>query len=119
MSDRFGGGNPFGGPFGGGGGGMASMLGGFQQQMQDLQAEAERAEVEGVAGNGLVRVRMNGGQEVLSVHIDPKAAADVELLEDLVRAATNDAIRRAKEVIGEKMMGMAAGMGLPPGLFGG
>ncbi len=114
MSDAFGGGNPF-----GGGGGMANMLGGFQQKMADLQAEAERAEVEGTAGNGLVVVRMNGGQEVLSVKIDPKAAADVELLEDLVRAATNDAIRKAKEVVAEKLMGMAEGMGLPPGMFGG
>lgn len=112
MSDLFGGGGPL-------GGGMAGMLGGFQQQMADLQAEAERAEVEGVSGGGLVVVRMNGGQEVLSVKIDPKAAADVELLEDLIRAATNDAIRRAKEVVAEKLMGMAAGMGLPPGLFGG
>lgn len=113
MSDMFGGGgNPF-------GGGMAGMLGGFQQQMADLQAEAERAEVEGVAANGLVTIKMNGAQEVLAVHIDPKAAADVELLEDLVRAATNDAIRRAKEVVAEKLVGLAAGMGLPPGLFGG
>jgi hypothetical protein len=112
MSDFFGGGNPF------GGGGMANMLGGFKQKMAALQADAERAEVEGVAGKGLVVVRMNGGQEVLSVKIDPKAAADVELLEDLVRAATNDAIRRAKEVVAEKMAGMAQGMGLPPGLFG-
>ena len=115
MSDFFGGGNPFG---GGGMGGMANMLGGFKQKMAALQADAERAEVEGVSGTGLVVVRMNGGQEVLSVKIDPKAAVDVELLEDLVRAATNDAIRRAKEVVGEKMAGMAQGMGLPPGLFG-
>ncbi|MSP56107.1 MAG: YbaB/EbfC family nucleoid-associated protein [Myxococcales bacterium] len=112
MSDLFGGGNPL-------GGGMAGMMGGFQQRMADLQAEAQQVEVDGIAANGLVRVRMNGAQEVLAVHIDPKAAADVELLEDLVRAATNDAIRRAKEVVAEKLLGLAAGMGLPPGLFGG
>jgi DNA-binding YbaB/EbfC family protein len=117
MSDFFGGGNPFG-PNGGGMGGMANMLGGFKQKMEALQADAERSEVEGVAGNGMVVVRMNGGQEVLSVKINPKAAVDVDLLEDLIRAATNDAIRRAKEVVGEKMAGMAQGMGLPPGLFG-
>lgn len=104
--------NPF-------GGGMVGMLGGFQERMAALKAEAERAEVEGSAGNGLVVVRMNGAQEVVSITISPKAAADVELLEDLVRAATNDAVRRSKEVVSQKLMSMAQSMGLPPGLLGG
>lgn len=100
-----------------GGGGMGGLLGGLQQQMKQLQAEAERAEVEGVAANGLVVVRMNGAQEVLSVRIDPKAAADVEMLEDLVRAATNDAVRRSKEAAAAKLSAFAQAMGLPPGLL--
>lgn len=100
-------------------GGMGGLLGGLQQQMADLQAQAEREEVEGVAGNGLVRVRMNGATEVLGVRIDPKVMDDRELLEDLVRAATNDAVRRAKEAVAGKLMGLASAMGLPPGLLGG
>jgi hypothetical protein len=101
---------------GGGAGGMAGILGGLQEQMQQLQAEAEREEVEGTAGNGLVHIRMNGAQEVLSVKIDPKAAADRELLEDLLRAAVNDAVRRSKEATAKKLAGFAQAMGLPPGL---
>lgn len=98
-------------------GGMGGMLGGLQQQMKAVQAEAERAEVEGVAANGLVRVKMNGAQEVLSVHIDPKAQSDRELLEDLVRAATNDAVRRSKAAAADKLAGFARSLGLPPGLL--
>lgn len=100
-----------------GGGDMGGLLGGLQQQMQQLQADAEKEEVDGTAGNGLVVVRMNGAQEVLSVRIDPKAAADRELLEDLVRAAINDAVRRSKEATARKLAGFAQAMGLPPGLF--
>lgn len=102
-------------PFGGMGG-MSGLLGGFQKQMQELQAEAEREEVEASAG-GLVTVRINGAQEVLSVRIDPGAMDDRELLEDLLRAATNDAVRRSKEVVAKKLGTLAAAMGLPPGLL--
>ena len=63
---------------------MGGLLGGLQQQMKAMQEQAERAEVEGVAAGGLVRVRMNGAQEVLAVTIDPKALGDAELLEDPV-----------------------------------
>ena len=97
-------------------GGMGGMLGGLQKQMQALQAEAEREEVEASAG-GLVSVRMNGAQEVLAVRIDPKATEDRELLEDLLRAAINDASRRSKEVVAAKLGQLASSMGLPPGLF--
>lgn len=100
-----------------GGGDMGGLLGGLQQQMQQLQADAEKEEVDGTAGNGLVVIRMNGAQEVLSVRIDPKAAADRELLEDLLRAAVNDAVRRSKEATARKLAGFAQAMGLPPGLF--
>lgn len=100
-----------------GGGDMGGLLGGLQQQMQQLQADAEKEEVDGTAGNGLVVVRMNGAQEVLSVRIDPKAAGDRELLEDLLRAAINDAVRRSKEATARKLAGFAQAMGLPPGLF--
>jgi DNA-binding YbaB/EbfC family protein len=110
MSDAFN-------PFGGGGGGMAGMLGGLQQQMAALQAQAEREEVEGTAGGGLVVIRMNGAQEVISVRIDPKAHADREMLEDLLVVATNDAVRKSKEAAARGLAGLAQSMGLPPGLF--
>ncbi len=103
-------------PFGGLGG-MGGLLGGFQKQMQQLQAEAEREEVEATAGS-LVTVRMNGAQEVLSVRIDPKAMDDRELVEDLLRAATNEAVRRSKQVVAAKLGQLASAMGLPPGLLG-
>lgn len=99
-------------------GGMAGLMGGLKQQMAQLQAEAEKAEVDGTAGGGLVVVRMTGAQEVVSVKIDDKAMADRELLEDLLRAATNDAVRRSKEAGAARLAQFAASMGLPPGLLG-
>lgn len=98
-------------------GGMGGLLGGFRQQMEAMKAEAEKAEVEGTAGGGLVGVRMNGAQEVLAVRIEAKALEDRELLEDLVRAATNDALRRSREVVAQKLGALAAAMGLPPGML--
>ena len=106
-------------PYGmGGGGGMAGMLGGLKEQMKQMQAEAEKVEVDGAAGGSMVVVRMNGGQEVLSVRIDPKVLGDRELCEDLVRAATNDAVRRSKEASAAKLAEFMQRMGLPPGLLG-
>ncbi|MDP2313659.1 MAG: YbaB/EbfC family nucleoid-associated protein [Pseudomonadota bacterium] len=95
---------------------MGGLLGGFQKQMAELQAQAEREEVEATAG-GLVTVRMNGAQEVLSIRIDPKAMDDRELVEDLLRAATNEAVRRSKDLVAQKLGQLAASMGLPPGLL--
>lgn len=100
-----------------GGGDMGGLLGGLQQQMQSLQAEAEKEEIEGMAGGSMVVVRMNGAQEVLAVRIDPRAMGDRELLEDLLRAATNDAVRRSKETTARKLAAFAQSMGLPPGMF--
>ena len=105
-------------PFGMGGGGMAGMLGGLQAQIKQIQADAEKVEVDGSAGGGLVVVRMTGGQEVVSVRIDAKVLADKELCEDLVRAATNDAVRRSKEASAGKVAEFMQRMGLPPGLLG-
>lgn len=100
-------------PFEGMGGLMATMQG----QLKQVQADAEKVEVEGVAGRNLVVVRMNGAQEVLSVRIDPSMLSDREMLEDLLRAATNDAVRRSKEAVAEKLAAFAQSLGLPPGLL--
>jgi DNA-binding YbaB/EbfC family protein len=96
---------------------MGGLLGGLQAQMKQMQEEAARVEVEGVAAGGLVRVRMNGAQEVLSVTVDPRALGDAELLEDLVRAATNEAVRQSKQAAAQGVAQLAARMGLPPGLL--
>lgn len=97
-------------------GGLGGMLGGMKAQIDALKAESEKAEVEGTAGS-LVVVRMNGAMEVLSVRIDPKAMTDKELLEDLVRAATNDACRKARESVASNLAAIAQRFGLPPGLL--
>ncbi len=104
-------------PFGGAGG-MGGMLGGLQAQLKAMHAEAEKQEVEGSAAGGKVLVRMNGTQEVLAVRIDPAILADRELAEDLVRAATNDAVRRSREAVNGQLRALASRMGLPPQLLG-
>jgi len=90
------------------------------QQMQEGLSQAQEAvkelEVRGEAGAGLVAVRMTGAMEVLGVEIDPSVLSeDREMLEDLVAAATNDAVRKAQQAAQEKMAGLAAGMNLPDG----
>lgn len=90
------------------------------QQMQAGMAEAQQAvqqiEVTGEAGAGLVSVRMSGGMEVLEVHIDPAILTEEkDVLEDLLAAAVNDAVRKAQAAAQEKMAAVTAGMNLPPG----
>jgi nucleoid-associated protein EbfC len=88
-------------------------------QMQQVQAELEGAEVEGSAGGGMVKVRVNGQQQVLSVKIQKEAVdpEDVETLEDLVFAAVKDAMDKARELSAEKMSALTAGLPIPPGMF--
>ena len=90
------------------------------QRMQDnlkrAQEELAALEVTGSAGGGMVSVTLTGNHEVRRVHIDPSVLADAEMLEDLVTAAMNDAVRRAEQVSQEKMGKLTAGMPLPPGM---
>jgi DNA-binding YbaB/EbfC family protein len=91
------------------------------QQMQDnmkkLQGELAAMEIEGQAGSGMVKVVMTGRHEVRRVVIDPRLLADDrEMLEDLVAAAVNDAVRRVEAMTQEKMAGVTAGLPLPPGM---
>lgn len=87
-----------------------------QEKMQKLQDELARAEVVGEAGAGLVKVTMNGKHGVRKVSIDPSLFEDdKEMLEDLVAAATNDAVRRVEEMSKEKMASITGGMPMPPG----
>lgn len=91
------------------------------QQMQDkmskVQKELETETVEASAGGGAVTVVATGTQKVVSVTIDPAAASDNEMLQDLVLAAVNEAMERSKQMAAEKMQGVASGLGLPPGLI--
>jgi nucleoid-associated protein EbfC len=89
----------------------------MQERMQALQQELAQLEVTGEAGAGLVRVTMNGRHEARRVHIDASVAAEeIAVLEDLIAAAINDAVRRVERAQQEKMAGLTAGMGLPPGV---
>ncbi|MFD0966285.1 YbaB/EbfC family nucleoid-associated protein [Seminibacterium arietis] len=88
----------------------------MQDRMQKMQEEIAQLEVCGEAGAGLVKVTINGGHNCRRVEIDPTLMEDdKEMLEDLIAAAFNDAIRRAEELQKEKMASVTAGMSLPPG----
>jgi len=89
----------------------------MQDNMRRMQEQLASIEVEGQSGGGTVKVVMTCKHEVRRVTIDPSLAADDrEMLEDLVAAAFNDAARRVDAMVAEKMSGVTAGMGLPPGL---
>lgn len=101
----------------GGMGNMQAMLRQAQQMQQKLQEEIAQIRVEASAGGGMVTVRMDGLKNVLAVKIDPEVAGDVEMLQDLVMAACNEAAKKVDEETRQKMSGMLGGLGLPPGLF--
>ncbi len=103
---------------------IQEMLGQAKQMQEEMQQKLSQAVVEASSGGGAVTVKMNGKKEVLKVTIDPAAVAglsggtaDVEMLEDLIAAAFNEAGRRAEEILKSSMQGMLGGLNLPPGLF--
>jgi hypothetical protein len=96
---------------------MQAMMKQAQQMQEKLAHEVSLIRVEGSAGGGMVTIKMDGHKNVLSVKIDPEAAGDVEMLQDMVTAASNDAARKVDEESQKKMGGMLGGLGLPPGLF--
>ncbi|HTS21529.1 MAG TPA: YbaB/EbfC family nucleoid-associated protein [Casimicrobiaceae bacterium] len=88
----------------------------MQDNMKKVQEEIARLEVEGQAGAGMVKVVMTGRHDVKRVTIDPTLLGeDRDMLEDLVAAAVNDAVRKVEVASQEKMAGAAAGLPLPPG----
>jgi nucleoid-associated protein EbfC len=97
---------------------IKKMLKQAQEMQKKLQEELAEMEVEASAGGGMVSVTMKGDKEVLSVRIDPEAVdpEDVEMLQDLVMAAINEASRKVDEQVQEQMGSLTGGMGLPPGL---
>ncbi len=102
---------------------MKNQLAGLMKQAQQMQDNLKRAqeelaqsEVEGQAGAGLVKVTMTGRHDVRRVAIDPSLfGEDRDMLEDLVAAAVNDAVRRVEAMTQEKMGGLTSGMPMPPG----
>lgn len=90
----------------------------IQAQAEQLKAKTEAIEVTGSAGGGMVKVTLSGAFELKGIEIAPEIVdpTDVAMLQDLVRAAHNDAMAKAREAVAREFQ---AGMGLPPGLMGG
>jgi nucleoid-associated protein EbfC len=100
-------------------GGLAGLMKQAQQvqeQLKRAQEELATIEVEGQSGAGMVKVTMTCRYDVKRVTIEPSVMDDREMLEDLIAAAVNDAVRKVEATAQEKMAGFAAGFGLPPGM---
>lgn len=103
---------------------MKGPLAGLMKQAQEMQENLKKAqeqiatmEVEGQAGAGLVKVVMTGRHDIKQVSIDPSLMSDdKEMLEDLIAAAVNDAVRKVEATTQEKMSGVTSGIPLPPGM---
>jgi DNA-binding YbaB/EbfC family protein len=98
--------------------GMMKQAQELQTRMAEMQAEMERARVEGQSGGGLVVLTLNGKGELVGVKIDPSLAKadEVEILEDLIVAAHTDAKAKVERLLQEKMQSLTGGLPLPPGL---
>ncbi len=102
--------------FGGNMGDLMKQAQKMQEQLQKQQEELANAEVTGEAGAGMVKVVMTGRHDVRKVSVDPSVMSeDKELLEDLLAAAVNDAVRKVEENNKNLMSGLASSMGMPPG----
>ena len=103
---------------------MKGQIAGLMRQAQQMQEDMKKAqeelanmEVEGASGGGLVKVTMTCRNDVRRIHIDPSLLADdKDMLEDLVAAAFNDALRKAESTSQEKMSSITSGLPLPPGM---
>jgi DNA-binding YbaB/EbfC family protein len=88
-----------------------------QKMQEQLQQQLAEIRVEASTGGGMVTVKMDGHKHVLSITIDPEAVEDVEMLQDMIRGAVNEASKRVDEEAQSKMGGMLGGLGLPPGMM--
>jgi DNA-binding YbaB/EbfC family protein len=93
----------------------------MQEKMGEMQKQLASRTIEASSGGGMVTATVNGGQELVSIKIDPAVAdpKDVDMLQDLVVAAVNEGLRRSKQMVQEEMSKLTAGLGLnlPGGLF--
>ena len=90
----------------------------MQERLGKIQAEAETKTVESSAGGGMVTITANVGMKITKIVIDPEVlkSEDPEMLQDLLVAATNEALRKAKDLMAEEVKGLTGGMGIP-GMF--
>ena len=95
---------------------LTGLLGGFQQKMAEFKEKTAQLRCEGEAGGGLVKVVVTGDNQVVSVSIAEGAMEDREMLEDLVRAATGEALRKVKDEMAKGLQGLTGGLPIPPGL---
>ena len=109
--------------FGGMGGmnmnGMMKKVQKMQKQMQDMQEQLKKQTVDATAGGGVVKITMDGEKQVKGIVIDPAAVdpEDVEMLQDLLAAAFNEATKKVDEKMAGEMSKLTSSMGLPPGMF--
>jgi DNA-binding YbaB/EbfC family protein len=96
---------------------LGAMMGMFQQRMAAFKEQIAQTKCEGTAGGGLVTVTVTGDYQVESVSIQEGAMEDRELLEDLVRAATGDALTQVRTKMQDGMQQLTGGLPLPPGLM--
>ncbi len=100
-------------------GGLMKQAQALQKKMQDLQAELGERTVTAQAGGGMVAAVVNGRQELLSLKIDPEVVTpdDVDMLQDLILAAINEALNRSREMVAQEMSKLTGGLQIP-GMFG-
>src|SRR5262249_21904100 len=98
-------------------GNMQSMMKQAQQMQERMQQEVAQIRVEASAGGGMVTVKMDGHKNVLAVKIDPEVSGDVEMLQDMVVAACNEAVKKVDDETKQKLSGLRGGLGLPRGMF--
>ncbi len=90
----------------------------LQEQMAKIQEQAASKTVQGTAGGGMVTVTVSGAMQVVAVKVDPEVikSEDADMLQDLIMAATNDALAKARDMMSDEMKGVTGGLGIP-GLF--
>ena len=98
-------------------GNMQQMMRQAQQMQEKMQQDIALIKVTATAGGGMVTVTMDGQKNLLGVKIDPEVAGDVEMLQDMIVAAANEATKKVDAEVQGKTRGLLGGMGLPPGLF--
>jgi nucleoid-associated protein EbfC len=98
-------------------GNMQAMMQQAQKMQERMQEEVAQIRVEATVGGGMVTIKMDGQKNVLAVKIDPEVAGDVEMLQDMVMAACNEAVKKVEDETRQKMSGIMGGLGLPPGMF--
>jgi nucleoid-associated protein EbfC len=98
-------------------GNLGALMGGFQQRMAEMKQRAAAARHVGEAGGGVVKVTMSGDYQPIEISIDPKVMDDREMLEDLLKVATAEAVRKVKSEMEASLQQLTGGLPIPPGLL--